>query len=180
VFWVIGVLLLTSEARQETAEQVLFVQHCVRQYIWRTRQGLNEDLDRLIRAIKEISFRESIVRTQSLMQLTTNGENYPYVLFRLQQSYSVFHAIALLTLQPIPAANGVDADARSILQFPLPVVHVLSALIRCISHANANAAVRERLLEACGDDAQHIMYGLQAVSFCAISAHRQTERSLGP
>lgn len=175
MFWVIGILLLTSEAQQETAEQELYVQHCVRQYIWRTRRGLDEDLDRLIRTIKdqrEIMFRESIVRAQSLMQLTTNGENYPYVLFRLQQSYSVFHAVALLTLQPIPAANRV---ARSIPQFPLPVVDVLSALIRCILHVNANAAVRERLLEACGDDAQHIMYGLQAVSFCAISAHHQTD-----
>lgn len=161
MFCLIGVLLRTPEIQQETAEQGL-----VQQIVWHTRRELSDGLDLLIRAIKDqrnISVRESIGRANRLMQLTAARGAHLDLLHRLQQSYNIFHAAALLTFPPIPVTNGVDEGARVALQVPPAVLDVLSDLIRFIAHVDANATYRKRLLETCGDDAQHIMYGLQAV-----------------
>jgi hypothetical protein len=185
-FWLIGVLLRTPEVqqKQEAASRGLFLQQHVQEFVAQTRQGLTDDLDLLIRTIQDqrsISYRESIARANRLMQLASTGGACSGQLLQLQQSYDILHTVALLAFKPIPAANRVDADARPSLHVPAAIIDLLSSLIHCIFHVDADSAARQRLLEACGDDAQHVMYGLQRVSFCQISeVHRQTECSLGP
>jgi len=160
-------VLCTPEILQEAAIRGPFVQQHVQQFVHRTREELNGDLDRLLRTIRDprnISYHASIGRANHLLRLASVGDAYSGQLVTLQQSYNVFHAVSLLAFNPVPTATEVDLNARSVLQVPTAVFELLSGLIRCISHINSNPTIRERLLEACGDDAECIMYGLQAVS----------------
>jgi hypothetical protein len=176
--------LRTPEIQQETAVRGLFVQKHVQQFVNHLRPELTDNLDLLIRTIKDqqnISYHESIARANCLMQLTVTGGAYSGVLLQLQQSYDILHTVTLLAFTPIPTTNWADADAHPSLNVPAAIINLLSSLARCILHIYAHPTTRQRLLDACGEDAQHIMYGLQAVSFCKISeVHLRTECSLGP
>ena len=173
MYSLIGVLLRTREA----ATRGLFIQQHVRQFIIHLCPEITHDLDLLIRNAKDqrnITYRESIARANRLMQLTTARGTHSDALLQLQQSYGIVQTVALLTLESIPLSKGVGKNTHPPLHIPA-IVDLLSNIIHYILRINANSAACQRLLEACGDDARRIMYGLQAVSFCHIpEMHRQT------
>lgn len=144
----------------------------------RTHRELTDDLDLLVRTIQDqrnVIYHESIEQANRLMQPASVRDAYSNALLWLQQSYNILHTVTLLAFKPTPA------DTRVTLQAPATIADLLLNLIHCVSHVNGNSDIRKRVLEACGDDAQYVMYGLQTVSICYIpEVASPPEWSLGP
>lgn len=147
-----------------------FVHEKLRQFVQIIQPRFVDDLQRLMTIVavedQPTMHFASILQAIRLVQ-PSNGD-HARMFSKLQQSFTILHTFTLLVSDPPP-----ETEYRSGISSPgLPdaVVNLLLELGNYASHIERNRIVRARLREACGDDAQSIIDGLQAVSAFIVTA----------